>query len=46
MSTITEYLRKLGFKVLSDEEYEEYCKIDPQYTYEDECKNEDDLVDE
>lgn len=41
MSTIPECLRKLGVRELSEEEYKEYCKIDPEYAYEDEteCDN-------
>ena len=42
MSTIPECLRKLGVSELSDEEYKEYCKVDPQY----ECKSENSSEDE
>ena len=46
MSTIPECLRKLGVRELSDEEYKEYCKVDPKYAYEDECKSENSSEDE
>ncbi len=39
MSTIPECLRKLGVRELSDEEYKEYCKVDPEYAYEDETED-------
>lgn len=39
MSTIPESLRKLGVRELSEEEYKEHCKVDPEYAYEDECED-------
>ena len=43
MSMIPECLRKLGVRELSEEEYKEYCKIDPEWDYAEgsESENED-----
>ena len=41
--------QKLNIKKITqflNEEYKEYCKVDPQYAYEDECKSENSSKDE
>lgn len=41
-----ENLEKFGFKVLSDAEYAEYSKIDPEFCYADEDEVEENLEDD